>query len=76
MIHIEEETTLPLRAQFTSLYDTYAAVKPCGYNYQTILIVIDTYFCQTILRLLSNDTDTILRLLSNDTDTDTDTAVK
>ena len=66
MIHIEEETTLPLSAQFTSLYDTYAAVKRCGYNYQTILIVI----------LLSNDTDTILRLLSNDTDTDTDTAVK
>ena len=69
MIHIEEETTLPLSAQFTSLYDTYA-VKRCGYNYQTI------HVCQTILRLLSNDTDTILRLLSNDTDTDTDTAVK
>ena len=39
MIHIEEETTLPLSAQFTSLYDTYAAVKRCGYNYQTILIL-------------------------------------
>ena len=37
MIHIEEETTLPLSAEFTSLYDTYAAVKRCGYNYQTIL---------------------------------------
>ena len=48
MIYIQEETTLPLSAQFTSLYDTYAAVKRCGYNYQTILI------------LLSNDTDTAI----------------
>ena len=51
MIHIEEETTLPLSAQFTSLYDTYAAVKRCGYNYQTILIVI----------LLSNNTETSVK---------------
>ena len=34
--------------QFTSLYDTYADVKQCGYNYQTIQILI----------FLSNDTDT------------------
>ena len=37
--------------QFTSLYDTYAAVKRCGYNYQTILIVI----------LLSNNTETSVK---------------
>ena len=51
MIHIEEEITLPLSAQFTSLYDTYADVKRCGYNYQTILIVI----------LLSNNTETSVK---------------
>ena len=57
--------------QFTSLYDTYAAVKQCGYNYQTILILI----------LLSNDTDTdtAVKRYWYDTDTvsnDTDTAVE
>ena len=32
---------------YITLYDTYDAVKRCGYNYQTILIVI----------LLSNNTE-------------------